>query len=81
MLEEYQEKLIAAVRRATSAHLERVPKGASHCVRDQLIGMAVHDGYHAGQIRLLALWPERCVTPPTAQSQYAEGHSGSASQV
>ena len=44
-----------AVDSATEAQLARVPHGATHSVADQLLGMAVHDGYHAGQIRQLAL--------------------------
>ena len=55
MLDEYQERLLDAVRRATPAQLERVPQGAEHSVREQLLGMAVHDGYHAGPIRLMTL--------------------------
>lgn len=55
LLDAYQEKLLKAVEHATPAQLDRIPPGSEHAVRDQLLGMAVHDGYHAGQIRLLAL--------------------------
>lgn len=55
LLDEYQEKLLDAVRGASLVQLERVPPGSEHSIRDQLLGMAVHDGYHAGQIRLLTL--------------------------
>jgi DinB superfamily len=55
LLDDYQAKLLDAVRNATPAQLDRVPTGADHAVHDQLLGMAVHDGYHAGQIRLLTL--------------------------
>jgi uncharacterized damage-inducible protein DinB len=55
LLDEYQEKLLDAVRDATDAQLARVPPGADHSVALQLLDMAVHDAYHAGQIRLLSL--------------------------
>jgi hypothetical protein len=55
LLDECQARLIDAASRATPAQLARVPEGATHSVADQLLGMAVHDGYHAGQIRQMAL--------------------------
>jgi DinB family protein len=55
LLDECHARFIEAVRRATPAQLARMPDGATHAVADQLLGMAVHDGYHAGQIRQLAL--------------------------
>jgi DinB superfamily len=55
LLDVYQAKLLDAVRGATPLQLDRVPSGSDHAVRDQLYGVAVHDGYHAGQIRLLTL--------------------------
>lgn len=55
LLDDYQTKLLDAVRVATPAQLDRVPRGAEHSIYDQLLGMAVHDGYHAGQIRLITL--------------------------
>lgn len=55
LLDDYQTKLLDAVRGATPTQLDRIPAGANHSVYDQLLGMAVHDGYHAGQIRLLSL--------------------------
>jgi len=55
LLDECQDRLIDVATRATSVQLARVPEGATHSVADQLLGMAVHDGYHAGQIRQLAL--------------------------
>jgi uncharacterized damage-inducible protein DinB len=64
LLDECQARLIDAASQATPAQLARVPDGATHSVADQLLGMAVHDGYHAGQIRLLAL-------------HFAGGHFGS----
>jgi hypothetical protein len=55
LLDEYQTRFLAAARAATPAQLDRIPPGAEHSVRDQLLGMAAHDAYHAGQIRLIAL--------------------------
>jgi uncharacterized damage-inducible protein DinB len=55
LLGEYHTKLIDAIRRATPAQLDRIPAKSEHTLAQQLIGMALHDTYHAGQIRLLAL--------------------------
>jgi uncharacterized damage-inducible protein DinB len=55
LLDEYHAKLVDAIRRATPAQLERIPDGSEHTIARQLLGMAMHDTYHAGQIRLLAL--------------------------
>jgi hypothetical protein len=55
LLDDYQRKFLDAVRDATPAQLDRIPPGAEHAIRDQLLGMAAHDAYHAGQIRLLTL--------------------------
>lgn len=55
LLHEYQQKLIDAATRASDAQLARLPTGSDHSVVRQLLGMALHDTYHAGQIRLLAL--------------------------
>ncbi len=55
LLDETQMQLLRAIREATPEQLARVPAGAEHSVARQLLGMALHDAYHAGQIRLLAL--------------------------
>lgn len=55
LLDERQRALMDAIRRSTPAQLARVPHGSQHSVARQLLGMALHDSYHAGQIRLLAL--------------------------
>lgn len=55
LLDECQTRLVAAAIAATPKQLARVPKGATYSIADQLVGMAVHDGYHAGQIKQLAL--------------------------
>ena len=55
LLDERQRILMDAIRHATPAQLARLPQGSQHSVARQLLGMALHDSYHAGQIRLLAL--------------------------
>ena len=55
LLDDRQRMLMDAIRRATPAQLARVPAGSQLPVARQLLGMALHDSYHAGQIRLLAL--------------------------
>ena len=55
LLDDYHAKLVDAVRAATPAQLARVPNVGDQPISQQLIGMAVHDGYHAGQIQMLAL--------------------------
>jgi len=54
LLDRYHKTLIDAIDRATPEQLARVPAGAESMAH-QLLGMALHDTYHAGQIRLLAL--------------------------
>jgi hypothetical protein len=54
LLDRYQETLIESIERASADQLARVPSGSEPIAR-QLLGMALHDAYHAGQIRLLAL--------------------------
>lgn len=56
LLDSYHHRLLKTIRSATDAELGRVPtEGGGYSVARQLIGMALHDTYHAGQIRLLAL--------------------------
>src|SRR3954467_5407762 len=55
LLDEYHEKLVETVRTATPAQLARVPSPGDQPIERQLVGLAVHDGYHAGQIKQLAL--------------------------
>jgi uncharacterized damage-inducible protein DinB len=56
LLDSYHHRLLETIRSATDAELGRVPtEGGGYSVARQLIGMALHDTYHAGQIRLLAL--------------------------
>ena len=55
LLDDYHLRLVDAVISASEAQLARIPDGADQPVARQLLGMAIHDAYHAGQIRLLAL--------------------------
>lgn len=55
LLDSYHTMLMDAIRGASPAQFERVPERSQQTVGRQLIGMALHDTYHAGQIRLLAL--------------------------
>ena len=55
LLQETQTRLLRAIRDATPEQLARIPSSADHSVARQLLGMALHDTYHAGQIRFLAL--------------------------
>lgn len=55
LLDDYHARLIEAVRGATPAQLARVPSPGDQPIAQQLVGLAVHDGYHAGQIKQLAL--------------------------
>jgi len=55
LLDEYHAKLVDTVTAATPAQLARVPSPGDQSIEQQLIGLAVHDSYHAGQIRQLAL--------------------------
>ena len=55
LLDDRHRALIDAIQHATPAQLARVPDRSDHSVGRQLLGMALHDTYHAGQIRLLAL--------------------------
>ena len=55
LLDEMQTHLLSVIRNATAEQLARTPSGADQSMARQLLGMALHDTYHAGQIRLLAL--------------------------
>jgi uncharacterized damage-inducible protein DinB len=55
LLERYHVNLVDAVRDATESQLARRPNPGDQTLAQQLLGTAVHDAYHAGQIRLLAL--------------------------
>ena len=54
LLADYHHRLLAAVARASQARLNAVRAGQRRTIAHELLGIAVHDAYHAGQIRLLA---------------------------
>jgi uncharacterized damage-inducible protein DinB len=54
LLEEYQRRLVDAIASAPSKNLRRIRPGKTYAVADELLGLAAHDTYHSGQIRLLA---------------------------
>jgi uncharacterized damage-inducible protein DinB len=55
LLDEYHTKLVDATRGASEGALARRPAANDQAIGEQLLGMAIHDAYHAGQIRLLVL--------------------------
>jgi uncharacterized damage-inducible protein DinB len=55
LLDGYHVRLVSAIREASDEQLARRPNPGDQTLAQQLLGMSVHDAYHAGQIRLLAL--------------------------
>jgi len=55
LLEEYQDRVLASLRDVEPATLSLCRPGKGRTVGAELMGIAFHDAYHAGQIRLLAL--------------------------
>ena len=55
LLDAYHDRLVEAIRSASDAQLARRPRPEDQTLAQQLLGMSVHDAYHAGQIRLMAL--------------------------
>jgi uncharacterized damage-inducible protein DinB len=55
LLDAHHARLVDAIGAASAAQLARRPKPDDQTLAQQLLGMAAHDAYHAGQIRLLAL--------------------------
>ena len=55
VLERYHESVLAALAGADAATLALRRRGSARTVGAELMGMAFHDAYHAGQIRMLAL--------------------------
>ena len=55
LLDDYQERLLDVIRSASADQLGRVPDRSELTVGRQLLDMALHDTYHAGQIKLIAL--------------------------
>jgi len=60
LLAGYQQRLLDALGDLTSETLRARRRGATRTVGEELLGVAFHDAYHAGQIRFLAkLWEGR----------------------
>ncbi len=55
LLDDYQHRLMASIARAPAARLARIRAGQRRTITHELLGNAIHDAYHAGQIKLLAL--------------------------
>lgn len=53
LLDEYHERLVEAVAACPANTLRRTRPGGDRSIGAELLGMALHDAYHAGQIRLL----------------------------
>jgi uncharacterized damage-inducible protein DinB len=54
LLEEYQRKLIDEIETTSLKNLRRIRSGKTSTIADELLGLAAHDAYHSGQIRLMA---------------------------
>jgi uncharacterized damage-inducible protein DinB len=54
LLDEYQARLERAIADAPAARLRAARPRRRHALAHELLGMALHDAYHAGQIRLMA---------------------------
>ena len=55
LLETFHSRLLQAIADAPASSLRRVRSGKNFTVAHELLNVATHDTYHAGQIRLLAL--------------------------
>lgn len=53
LLRAYQERLVGAIEGMPAEALRRCRPGKSRSIGSELLGLALHDAYHAGQIRLL----------------------------
>lgn len=53
LLNDYQDRLLTAVARAPRSRLLRPRSGQPNPIGFELLGVAMHDAYHTGQIRLL----------------------------
>ncbi len=55
LLKTFHDRLIQAIADAPESSLRRVRSGKNFTIAHELLSIAPHDTYHAGQIRLLAL--------------------------
>jgi hypothetical protein len=53
LLQSYQAQLLDTVSKLTSKELSARRRGRHHTLAEELVGLAMHDAYHSGQIRLL----------------------------
>jgi len=53
LLAAYQTRLLEALEGLAEDTLRRVRRGSARSIGSELLGLALHDAYHAGQIRLL----------------------------
>jgi len=53
LLASYQARLLEAIAKVPEARLRAHRSGQSHSYAGELLGVALHDAYHTGQIRLL----------------------------
>ena len=53
LLQRYQAQLLDGVSQLTSKQLSARRPGRHHTLGEELVGLAMHDAYHSGQIRLL----------------------------
>jgi uncharacterized damage-inducible protein DinB len=53
LLSDYQDRLLTALARAPQSRLRRRRSGQPNPIGFELLGVAMHDAYHTGQIRLL----------------------------
>lgn len=54
LLDECHERLLERVRRAPRSRLQARHAGSRWVLGEQVVGMAMHDAYHAGQVALIA---------------------------
>ncbi len=59
LLADYQARLLEAIAQVPEARLRGHRSGQTRTFAGELLGVAIHDAYHAGQIRLLALSARR----------------------
>lgn len=64
LLEVLHRRLVAAVSGASRRVLATVRPGRSHTIAMEVLGVATHDAYHAGQMNMIRrMWERSCATP------------------
>jgi uncharacterized damage-inducible protein DinB len=53
LLSDYQDRLLTALARASRSQILRRRSGQPNPIGFEVLGVAMHDAYHTGQIRLL----------------------------